>query len=108
MVDRLRNSVNEYCEINKIDNIDEFIYSCFIQGFNIKKYGISPLKLSDNSDKKEENNTKFTEKEILVDDTKIKMLQDTLNKLRKELFDKNNRIEFLEKELEKYKNKTLN
>jgi hypothetical protein len=33
-------SVTEYCKLNDIENIDEFMYKCFQEGFNIKKYGL--------------------------------------------------------------------
>jgi hypothetical protein len=32
--------VTEYCKLNDIENIDEFMYKCFQEGFNIKKYGL--------------------------------------------------------------------
>ena len=31
--------VKLYCELNQINNVDEFINKCFKQGFDIKKYG---------------------------------------------------------------------
>jgi predicted RNase H-like nuclease (RuvC/YqgF family) len=33
-------SVQKYCELNKIDDIDGFIRKCFDSGFNIEKYGL--------------------------------------------------------------------
>jgi hypothetical protein len=32
--------VREYCKLNDIVDLDFFIRSCFIQGYNIKKYGL--------------------------------------------------------------------
>jgi hypothetical protein len=32
--------IQEYCKLNNIEDIDFFICSCFIQGYNIKKYGM--------------------------------------------------------------------
>jgi len=33
-------TLSAYCSANNIDDIDEFIYKCFKQGFDIKKYGL--------------------------------------------------------------------
>jgi hypothetical protein len=33
-------SVTEYCKLNDIENINEFMFKCFQEGFNIKKYGL--------------------------------------------------------------------
>lgn len=32
--------VEKYCKLNKIDNISDFMFQCFKQGFDIKKYGL--------------------------------------------------------------------
>ena len=33
-------SVNEYCKLNNIKDVDKFISKCYTEGFNIKKYGL--------------------------------------------------------------------
>lgn len=33
-------SVNEYCKLNNIDDVNKFITKCYVDGFNIKKYGL--------------------------------------------------------------------
>ncbi len=33
-------SVQEYCKLNNIEDIDKFITKCYTEGFNIKKYGL--------------------------------------------------------------------
>ena len=33
-------AVTQFCDLNNIENIDEFIYKCFQEGFNIRKYGL--------------------------------------------------------------------
>ncbi len=33
-------SVNEYCKLNNIEDVDKFITKCYTEGFNIKKYGL--------------------------------------------------------------------
>jgi SpoVK/Ycf46/Vps4 family AAA+-type ATPase len=123
-------SVQEYCKLNNIEDVDKFITKCYTEGFNIKKYGL----LGDDSGKTDIVSEKQVEievireirvevpvevikeieviKEVIVevpvpnidkigDETqvndKVKLLQETLQKLRKELSLKNARIEELEK-----------
>jgi len=123
-------SVNEYCKLNNIDDVNKFITKCYTEGFNIKKYGL----LGDDSGKTDIVGEKQVEievireirvevpveiikeveviKEIIVEvpvpnidkigdetqvNNKVKLLQETLQKLRKELSLKNARIEELEK-----------
>ena len=123
-------SVNEYCKLNNIKDVNKFITKCYTEGFNIKKYGL----LGDDSGKTDIVGEKQVEievireirvevpvevikeieviKEVIVevpvpnidkigDETqvndKVKLLQETLQKLRKELSLKNARIEELEK-----------
>ena len=33
-------SVQEYCKLNNIEDVDKFISKCYVEGFNIKKYGL--------------------------------------------------------------------
>ena len=33
-------AVTQFCDLNNIENIDEFMYKCFQEGFNIRKYGL--------------------------------------------------------------------
>ena len=33
-------SVQEYCKLNNIEDVDKFISKCYTEGFNIKKYGL--------------------------------------------------------------------
>ena len=40
-------SVQEYCKLNNIKDVDKFISKCYVDGFNIKKYGL----LGDDSEK---------------------------------------------------------
>jgi len=165
-------SVQEYCKLNNIENVDKFISKCYVDGFNIKKYGL----LGDDSEKiggieekqveievikeirvevpvevikevvkyvevpveiiKEVEVIKYVEKEVIKEvpveiikekivnviqevvpnidkigdepksNDKVLLLQETLQKLRKELADKNSRITELEeinKQLESIK-----
>jgi hypothetical protein len=40
-------SVQEYCKLNNIEDVNKFISKCFVDGFNISKYGL----LGDDSEK---------------------------------------------------------
>jgi len=40
-------SVNEYCKLNNIKDVDKFISKCYTDGYNIQKYGL----LGDDSEK---------------------------------------------------------
>ena len=157
-------SVQEYCKLNNIEDIDKFISKCFTEGYNINKYGL----LGGDSEKiggieekqveievikeirvevpveiikevvkyvdvpieiiKEVEVIQYVEKEVIKEvpveiitekivnviqevpvpnidkigdepepNDKAKLLQETLQKLRKELSLKNERIEELEK-----------
>ena len=153
-------SVQEYCKLNNIEDVDKFITKCYTEGFNIKKYGL----LGDDSEKiggieekqveievikeirvevpvevvkyvevpveiiKEVEVIQYVDREVVKEvpveiikekivnviqevpvpnidkigdepepNDKVKLLQETLQKLRKELSLKNTRIEDLEK-----------
>jgi len=165
-------SVQEYCKLNNIEDVNKFITKCYTEGFNIKKYGL----LGDDSEKisgieekqveievikeirvevpvevikevvkyvevpveiiKEVEVIKYVEKEVIKEvpveiikekivnviqevvpnidkigdepksNDKVLLLQETLQKLRKELTEKNSRITELEeinKQLESIK-----
>ena len=174
-------TVSSFCLANNIEDVDEFIYRCFKQGFDIKRFGLLGKSLNEDekdlktgdvdekqiikevivekrvevpvevikevivekevikevpvekivtkveyiSDKsgeneligkieqlKEEMSKKDKELDevrrnldIKLDDTQTKMLQETLQKLRKELLEKNKKIENLEKINEDLENK---
>ena len=40
---KIEDSLKEYCSLNNIEDIEKFSIDCLIQGFNILKYGTSPL-----------------------------------------------------------------
>ena len=153
-------SVQEYCKLNNIEDVDKFISKCYVNGFNISKYGL----LGDNTEKiggieekqveievikeirvevpvevvkyvevpveiiKEIEVIQYVDREVIKEvpveiitekivnviqevpvpnidkigdepepNDKAKLLQETLQKLRKELSLKNERIEELEK-----------
>ena len=162
-------SVQEYCKLNNIEDVNKFITKCYTEGFNIKKYGL----LGNDSEKiggieekqveievireirvevpvevvkyvevpveiiKEVEVIQYVEKEVIKEvpveiikekivnviqevsvpnidkigdelksNDKVLLLQETLQKLRKELTEKNSRITELEeinKQLESIK-----
>jgi len=131
-------SVQEYCKLNNIEDVDKFITKCYTEGFNIKKYGLmgnDSEKIGGIEEKQVEIEVireirvevpvevvKYVEvpveiiKEKIVNvvqevqvekpNDKILLLQETLQKLRKELTEKNSRITELEeinKQLESIK-----
>ena len=59
----LKEEVEAYCRLNKIDDVESFREECLRQGFNIIKYGISP---QDNF-KKENNINAFVKDDIIED-----------------------------------------
>lgn len=41
--DDLFNEINEYCKLNNIENVDKFTHKLIKTGFNIEKYGTTPI-----------------------------------------------------------------
>jgi predicted RNase H-like nuclease (RuvC/YqgF family) len=162
---KMMQTVSAFCSANNIEDIDDFMYRCFKQGFDIERYGLlgNSVNVSEKevikevivekrieipvevirevekvvevpvevikevdkvvvkteyiTDKESENElggiiTKLKEEmskkdeeldelrrnlDIKLDDTQTKMLQETLQKLRKEITEKNEKIKQLEK-----------
>lgn len=75
--------IEEYCNLNGIKNIDEFVEYLLKTAFYIEKYGITPIpNISGNSDKKNEN--KKLENKINNENSKPK------NKIKIVKLEKNN------------------
>jgi hypothetical protein len=127
-------STQEYCKLNNIEDVDKFITKCYTEGFNIKKYGLlgddkKPNVIEKEVVKeievikeiikevpveiiKEVEIVKYVDREVIKEvpvdkpNDKVLLLQETLQKLRKELTEKNSRITELEeinKQLESIK-----
>jgi len=127
-------SVKEYCNLNNIEDVDKFIVKCYTEGFNIKKYGLIGNDSQPNVIEKEVIKEvpveviKYVDREVIKEvpveiikekvpnvvqevpvekpNDKTKLLQETLQKLRKELTEKKSRIKELEeinKQLESIK-----
>ena len=59
-------AIQEYCELNGIDDINNFANRCAAQGFNIVKYGLSPadnIKRENNGIKDLKNESRKKRKE---------------------------------------------
>lgn len=56
-------SIEEYCKLNNIDNVDEFVYQCFKIGYDVKKYGFLGKTL--NEGEKQLINEVIREKEVI-------------------------------------------
>ena len=51
--------VEEFCKLNKIENVEEFLLKCFVEGYEIEKYGL----LQNSGGGRE----KWVEKEVIVE-----------------------------------------
>lgn len=40
---KLGAEIMEYCELNNINDVSKFTYDCLLSGFNIVRYGNSPI-----------------------------------------------------------------
>jgi len=65
-------SVSSFCDANNIEDKDNFIYLCFKQGFDIKKFGLLGETLNEG-----EKDLKTGENELLL---KIKQLEEEMSK----------------------------
>ena len=78
----------QFCRLNKIEDIDKEAYKCFVSGFNVRKYGPTPMgqqKVVEKVVEVEKIIEKIIEKEIPVtDDSKVQEFIEQINKLKKE------------------------
>ena len=58
-------TLSAYCSANNIEDIDDFIYKCFKQGFDIKKYGLLGKTL--NEGEKDLNTGGIEEKQVEIE-----------------------------------------
>lgn len=66
---KIMQAVSAYCSSNNIEDIDDFIYRCFKQGFDITKYGLLGNSLNDGEKhlKTDEVEEKHIIKEVIVE-----------------------------------------
>lgn len=99
-------NVQKFCELNNIEDIEKYIQYCFKKGYAIDKYGLvngkEPEVIEIEVEKIVE---KFVDKPC--DETKIKLLEGTLQTLKKELLLKNEKINQLEEMATQFKDVVL-
>jgi predicted RNase H-like nuclease (RuvC/YqgF family) len=99
-------NVQKFCELNNIEDVEKYIQYCFKKGYAIDKYGLINGKEPEVIEIEVE---KIVEKvvEKPCDDTKIKLLEGTLQALKKELSLKNEKINQLEEMVTQFKDVVL-
>jgi 5-methylcytosine-specific restriction endonuclease McrBC GTP-binding regulatory subunit McrB len=99
-------NVQKFCELNKIEDVEKYIQYCFKKGYAIDKYGLINGKEPEVIQIEVE---KIVEKIVdkPCDETKIKLLEGTLQTLKKELSLKNEKINQLEEMATQFKDVVL-
>jgi len=99
-------NVQKFCELNNIEDVEKYIQYCFKKGYAIDKYGLVNGKEPEVIEIEVE---KIVEKIVdkPCDDTKIKLLEGTLQVLKKELSLKNEKINQLEEMASQFKDVVL-
>ena len=99
-------NVKMFCTINNIEDVEKYIQYCFKKGYAIDKYGLINGKEPEVIEIEVE---KIVEKVVdkPCDDTKMKLLEGTLQTLKKELSLKNEKINQLEEMANHFKDVVL-
>jgi hypothetical protein len=99
-------NVQKFCELNNIEDVEKYIQYCFKKGYAIDKYGLINGKEPEVIQIEVE---KIVEKIVdkPCDDTKMKLLEGTLQTLKKELSLKNEKINQLEDMVTQFKDVVL-
>ncbi len=99
-------NVNAFCKLNNIDDVQKYIQYCFKKGYAIDKYGLINGKEPEVIEIEVE---KIVERVVdkPCDETKIKMLEGTLQVLKKELSLKDEKINQLEEMANHFKDVVL-
>ena len=99
-------NVKMFCTINNIEDVEKYIQYCFKKGYAIDKYGLINGKEPEVIEIEVE---KIVEKIVdkPCDETKIKLLEGTLQTLKKELSLKNEKINQLEDMVTQFKDVVL-
>ena len=124
----LNKNIEDYCKLNEIEDMVDFIIKCTKDGLTLDKYGVAPFLLKSQIQEvpvekeivKEVIKEIPVEKEVIVEKIVTKEVKDTqlieeLEKLKKELQNKDNlikeqqeRMEQMEDVLEHFKKVTVN
>ena len=96
--------VGKFCELNNIEDIEKYILYCYKKGYAIDKYGLINGKEPEVIEIEVEVE-RIVEKPF--DDTKIKLLEGTLQTLKKELSLKDEKINELQEMVDHLKEVVL-
>ena len=99
-------NIQMFCTINNIEDVEKYIQYCFKKGYAIDKYGL----INGNEPEVIEIEVEKIVEKIVdkpCDDTKIKLLEGTLQVLKKELSLKNEKINQLEEMASQFKDVVL-
>jgi len=99
-------NVKMFCTINNIEDVEKYIQYCFKKGYAIDKYGL----INGNEPEVIEIEVEKIVEKIVdkpCDETKIKLLEGTLQTLKKELSLKNEKINQLEDMVTQFKDVVL-
>ena len=77
---KIMQSVSAFCLANNIENIDDFMYRCFKQGFDIERYGLLGNSLNDGE--KEVIKEVIVEKRVKVPVEVIKEVEKTIEVIK--------------------------
>ena len=125
---KLKENIEAYCKLNEVEDVKEFIIKCAKDGLTLDKYGVSPFLPKSQVQEvpvereivREVIKEIPVEKEVIVERIVTKEVKDTqlieeLEKLKKELQEKNmlikeqkTKIEEMEDILEHFKKVTVN
>lgn len=84
---QLNDEIWEYCRLNNITGVDDFILKCVKQGFTVEKYGAAPSAPEKIIEKVIEVPVeKIIEKEVFItNDEEVKTLTEKINQITDEL-----------------------
>ena len=86
ILEELEEEFQKFCKINELEDVNKEAYSCFISGFNIKKYGPTPIGQKEVVEKVievEKIIERIIEIEVpITDDIKLQEFLTEINKLK--------------------------
>lgn len=125
---KLQKDFDMYCKLNEVEDVEDFIMKCAKDGLTLDKYGVAPFLPKSQIQEvpvekeivKEVIKEVIVEKEVEIEKIVVKEIDNTelleeLERLKKELIEKNNKIneqkgemDKMEDVLEHFKNVTVN
>lgn len=112
---KLKDEIWEYCRLNDISNVDDFIIKMIRQGYTTEKFGATPLGFGEVKEVekiveviREIPVEKVIEKEVFItDDIQIKELSEKLTQLEDENKIISTKLSESESEIQKFSTKTV-